>query len=324
MTSIIMRRALAIGLSGLATVLAAVADAADYPARPLRYIVGFAPGGINDILARIVGQKLNESWGHAVIVDNRPGAGGNLAAGLVAKSTADGYTFMNISTAHAISQTLYARLDYSLERDLTPVVVLGNSPLIMVVHAGIPAKNVAGLVDWAKKNRLIYASGGIGVISHLSLEMFKVAAKIDATHVAYKGVGPAVPDLISGQAHVMVNAIPELLPHTKGGRLRVIGSMTERRHPFTPDVPTFIEQGYKEFVMGNWTGIVAPAGTPKPVVNKLAAEVTRIIRSPEISKRLIDQGVDPLGGTPEEFGKLIRAETVRFGKAVRESGAKAE
>ena len=324
MTSIIMRRALAIGLSGLATVLAAVADAADYPARPLRYIVGFAPGGINDILARIVGQKLNESWGHAVIVDNRPGAGGNLAAGLVAKSTADGYTFMNISTAHAISQTLYARLDYSLERDLTPVVVLGNSPLIMVVHAGIPAKNVAELVDWAKKNRLIYASGGIGVISHLSLEMFKVATRIEATHVPYKGVGPAVPDLISGQAHVMVNAIPELLPHTKGGRLRVIGSMTERRHPFIPDVPTFIEQGYKEFVMGNWTGIVAPAGTPKPVVNKLAAEVTRIIRSPEISKRLIDQGVDPLGGTPEEFGKLIRAETVRFGKAVRESGAKAE
>jgi len=324
MTRIIMRRTLAIGFAGLAAALAAVADAADYPARPLRYIVGFAPGGINDILARIVGQKLNESWGQAVIVDNRPGAGGNLAAGLVAKSTADGYTFMNISTAHAISQTLYARLDYSLERDLTPVVVLGNSPLIMVVHAGIPAKNVAELVDWAKKNRLIYASGGIGVISHLSLEMFKVAAKIDATHVPYKGVGPAVPDLISGQAHVMVNAIPELLPHTKGGRLRVIGSMTERRHPFIPDVPTFIEQGYKEFVMGNWTGIVAPAGTPKPVVNKLAAEVTRIIRSPEISKRLIDQGVDPLGGTPEEFGKLIRAETARFGKAVRESGAKAE
>ncbi|MBI2292940.1 MAG: tripartite tricarboxylate transporter substrate binding protein [Betaproteobacteria bacterium] len=324
MTRIIMRRALVIGFAGFAAALAAVADAADYPARPLRYIVGFAPGGINDILARIVGQKLNESWGHAVIVDNRPGAGGNLAAGLVAKSTADGYTFMNISTAHAISQTLYARLDYSLERDLTPVVVLGNSPLIMVVHAGIPAKNVAELVDWAKKNRLIYASGGIGVISHLSLEMFKVAARIEATHVPYKGVGPAVPDLISGQAHVMVNAIPELLPHTKGGRLRVIGSMTEQRHPFIPAVPTFIEQGYKEFVMGNWTGIVAPAGTPKPVVNKLAAEVTRIIRSPEISKRLIDQGVDPLGGTPEEFGKLIRAETVRFGKAVKESGAKAE
>ena len=324
MKGIVMWRVLALGFAGLAAALAAVADAADYPARPLRYIVGFAPGGINDILARIVGQKLNESWGQAVIVDNRPGAGGNLAAGIVAKSSADGYTFMNISTAHAISQTLYAKLDYSLERDLAPVVVLGSAPNIMVVNAGIPAKSVAELVDWAKKNRLVYASGGIGVISHLSMEMFKVAAKIDATHVPYKGVGPAVPDLISGQAHLMVNAIPELLPHTKGGKLRVIGSMTEQRHPFIPDVPTFIEQGYKEFVMGNWTGIVAPAGTPKPVLNKLAVEVTRIIRSPEISKRLIDQGVDPLGGTPEEFGKLIRAETARFGKAVRESGAKAE
>jgi tripartite-type tricarboxylate transporter receptor subunit TctC len=292
--------------------------------RPLRYIVGFAPGGINDILARIVGQKLNELWGQAVIIDNRPGAGGNLAAGIVAKSTADGYTFMNISTAHAISQTLYAKLDYSLERDLTPVVVLGNSPLIMVVNAGIPAKNLAELVAWAKNNRLIYASGGIGVISHLSMEMFKVATKIDATHVPYKGVGPAVPDLISGQAHVMVNAIPELLPHTKGGKLRVIGSMTEKRHPFIPDVPTFIEQGYKEFVMGNWTGIVAPAGTPKSVVNKLAVEVTGIIRAPEMTERLRQMGVDPMGGTAEEFGKLIRDETARFGKAVKESGAKAE
>ena len=324
MTEIIMRRALAIGFAGLTAALAAVANAADYPARPLRYIVGFAPGGINDILARIVGQKLNESWGQAVIVDNRPGAGGNLAAGIVAKSIADGYTFMNISTAHAISQTLYAKLDYSLERDLAPVVVLGRSPNIMVVNAGIPAKSVAELVDWAKKNRLIYASGGIGVISHLSMEMFKVATKIDATHVPYKGVGPAVPDLISGQAHVMINSIPELLPHTKGGKLRVIGSMTEKRHPFIPDIPTFIEQGYKEFVMGNWTGIVAPAKTPKNIIDKLATEITRIIRTPEMTERLVQMGVDPMGGTPEEFGKLIRAETARFGKAVRESGAKAE
>ena len=316
----IIRHALAFGLAGLA----AVANAADYPTRPIRYVVAFAPGGINDIMARIVAQKLNESWGQAVIVDNRPGAGGNLAAGLVAMSTADGYTFMNISTAHAISQTLYAKLDYSLERDLTPIVVLGASPNIMVVNAGIPAKNVADLVDWAKKNRLIYASGGIGVISHLSMEMFKVAAKIDATHVPYKGVGPAVPDLLSGQAHLMINSIPELLPHTKGGKLRVIGSMTEKRHPFIPDVPTFIEQGYKEFVMGNWTGIVAPAGTPKNVIDKLAKEITRIIRTPEMSKRLEEMGVDPMGGTPAEFGTLIRAETARFGKAVKESGAKAE
>jgi len=313
--------AMALGISMLC---ANAAYAADYPTRPIRYVVAFAPGGINDIMARIVGQKLNESWGQPVIVDNRPGAGGNLAAEMVAKATPDGYTFMNISTAHTISQTLYSRLRYKLERDLTPVVVLGSSPLMMIVNPSIPAKNLAELGAWAKKNRLIYASGGVGVISHLSMEMFKLAAGFDATHVPYKGVGPAIPDLLSGQAHVMINAIPELFPYTKGGRLRIIGVLTEKRHPFMPEVPTFIEQGHKEFVMGNWTGIVAPAGMPKAVANKLAAEITRIVRSPEISKRLVEMGVEPLGGTPEEFGKLIRAEVERFGKAVKASGAKAD
>ncbi len=324
MTTMKSRSLACAALLALSPALAAVANAAEYPARPIRYVVAFAPGGINDILARIVAQKLNESWGQPVIVDNRPGAGGNLAADLVSKSTPDGYTFMNISTAHTISQTLYTKLGYSLERDLTPVVVLGSSPLIMVVHPGIPAKNVPELIAWAKKNRLIYASGGVGVISHLSMEMFKVAAGIDATHVPYKGVGPAVPDLISGQAHVMFNAVPELFPFAKGGRLRIIATLTEKRHPFMPEVPTMIEQGYKEFVMGNWTGIVAPVKAPKNVVNRLAAEITRIIRSPETSKRLVEMGVDPLGGTPEEFGKLIRSEVARFGKAVRDSGAKAD
>jgi tripartite-type tricarboxylate transporter receptor subunit TctC len=308
----------------LAAGTAAFAAQTDYPTRPIRYVVAFAPGGINDIMARIVGQKLNEAWGQPVIVDNRPGAGGNLAAELVAKTTPDGYTFMNISTAHTIAQTLYKRLHYSLERDLQPVVVLGSAPLMMVVNPGLPVKNVKELVDWAKKNRLIYASGGAGVISHLSMEMFKVATGIDATHVPYKGVGPAIPDLISGQAHVMINAVPELFPYAKGGRLRIIATLTEKRHPFTPDVPTMIEQGYKDFVMGNWTGIVAPAKAPKPVVGKLAKEITAIIRSPEVSKRLADMGVDPLGGTPQEFGKLIHFEIERFGKAVKASGARVD
>src|SRR5688572_975084 len=304
-------RALCAALMALAAPSALAATAGDYPNRPIRYIVAFAPGGINDIMARIVAEKLTEAWGQPVIVDNRPGAGGNLAAGILARTTPDGYTFMNISTAHTISQTLYTKLDYSLSRDLTPVTVLGISPLIMVLNAGIPAKNVAELVAEAKKRKLTYASGGVGVISHLAGEMFKVAAKIDVTHVPFKGVGPAVPALLSGEAHMMMNAIPELLPHTKGGKLRVIGSLTEKRHPFIPDVPTFIEQGYKEFVMGNWTGIVAPAKTPRPVIDKLSKEITRIIRTPEMSQRLQEMGVDPLGGTPEEFGKLIRSETAR-------------
>ena len=317
-------RALFAVVCALASPAAWAAAAAEYPSRPIRYLVAFAPGGINDIMARIVAQKLTESWGQQVIVDNRPGAGGNLAAGILARTNPDGYTFMNISTAHAISQTLYTRLDYSLERDLAPVVVLGNSPLVMVVNAGLPVKSVPDVIDLAKKRKLIYASGGAGVISHLAMEMLKVAAKVDVTHVPYKGVGPAVPALLSGEAHMMINAIPELLPFTKGGKLRVIGSLTEKRHPFIPEVPTLIEQGYKEFVMGNWTGIVAPAKTPRDVVNKLAVEITRIIRAPDMSQRLQEMGVDPMGGTPEEFGKLIRSETARFGKAVKDSGAKAD
>jgi len=307
-----------------ACAFAGAAQGADYPTRPIRYVVAFAPGGINDILARIIGQKLNEAWGQAVIVDNRPGAGGNVGAELVAKSAPDGYTILNISTAHTISQTLYTKLNYSLEKDLTGVVLLGGSPLIMAINPGIPAHNVAELVTWAKSNRLIYASGGVGVISHLSMEMFKQAAKIQATHVPYKGAGPGATDVIAGQVHLMVNAIPELFPHAKGGRLRILGIMAEKRHPFMPDVPTFPEQGYKDFVMSNWVGIVMPAGTPKPVIQALNEECNRIMKQPDVSSKLKDQGFDPFGGTPEEFNQLIKAEIARFGKAVRESGARAD
>ncbi len=304
--------------------LPGVAAAAEYPNRPIRYVVAFAPGGINDILARIVGQKLNEAWGRPVVVDNRPGAGGNLGADLVAKSTPDGYTILNISTAHAISQTLYRKLDYNLERDLTGVVLLGGSPLIMAINPGVPAKDVAGLVAWAKSNRLIYASGGVGVISHLSMEMFKQAAKIEATHVPYKGAGPGMVDLIAGQVQVMVNAIPELFPFAKGGRLRILGIMANQRHPFMPDVPTFAEQGYKDFVMSNWVAIVAPVKTPRDVVQKLNAEVNRILKQPDVLANLKDQGFDPFGGTPDDINRLIRSEVERFGAAVKASGARAD
>ena len=311
-------------LSSFGALFLGAAHGADYPTRPIRYVVAFAPGGINDIMARIVAQKLNESWGQPVIVDNRPGAGGNLAAELVAKTTPDGYTFMNISTAHTISQTLYSKLNYSLERDLTPVVVLGTAPLIMVVNPGIPANNVKELVAWAKKNRLIYASGGAGVISHLSMEMFKVATGIDGTHVPYKGVGPAVPALLSGQAHVMINAVPELFPHAKGGKLRIIGTLTEKRHPFMPEVPTFIEQGYKDFVMGNWIGVVVPAGTPRAAIDKLSAELARIAKQPDVVKRFADQGFDTTGTTPDAMTATVKQEIIRFGAAVKASGAKAD
>ena len=300
------------------------AMAADYPARAMRYVVAFGPGGLNDVVGRVFCQKLNEAWSQPVIVDNRPGAGGNTGAELVARSTPDGYTMLSISTAHAIGQTLYSKLNYNLERDLAAVSILGSSPLITVVNAGVPVKGVPELVRYAKSNKIAYASGGVGVISHLAMEMLKQAAGFDATHVPYKGGGPALVDLLAGQVQFHSNDIGLVLPGIRSGKLRAIGMMTEKRHPLQPDVPTYIEQGYKDFVMGNWIGVVVPAGTPKPIVAKLAAEFTRIARLPDVVQRFADQGFDTSGSTPEAAAALVQRETVRFGAAVKASGAKVD
>ena len=298
--------------------------AADYPARSMRYVVAFGPGGLNDVVGRVFCQKLNEAWGQPVIVDNRPGAGGNTGAELVARSTPDGYTMLSISTAHAIGQTLYKKLNYSLERDLVAVSILGSSPLITVVNAGVPVKSVPELVKYAKANKTAYASGGVGVISHLSMEMLKQAGGFDATHVPYKGGGPALVDLLAGQVQFHSNDIGLVLSNVKSGKLRAIGMMTEKRHPLQPDVPTYIEQGFKDFVMGNWIGVVVPAGTPRPIIGKLAAELTRIAKLPEVVQRFADQGFDTSGSTPEAAAALVKKEIVRFGAAVKASGAKVD
>jgi len=311
------RPGVAAALVLLAAILAGTAGAADYPTRPIRYIVAFAPGGINDILARLVGQKLNEAWGQAVIVDNRPGAGGNLAAGMVAKSTPDGYTFMNISTAHTISQTLYSRLDYSLERDLTPVVVLANSPLIMVIYAGIPAKNLAELTDWARKNRLIYASGGVGVISHLSMEMFKVAAKIDATHVPYKGEGPGLASLVAGDITFMMANVAGAMVHINSGRLRALGVTSRDETPQLPGVPP-IGKTVRGFENSGWFGIVAPTGTPKQVVDKVYRDTKQALGDTHVKARLYAQGLFPVANTPAEMAKAMKDETALWRTVVRE------
>jgi tripartite-type tricarboxylate transporter receptor subunit TctC len=298
--------------------------AAGYPDRPIRYVVAFGPGGLNDVVGRVFCQKLSEAWGQPVIVDNRPGAGGNVGADLVARSAPDGYTMLSISTAHAIGQSLYKKLNYSLERDLRTVSILGSAPLMMVVNAGVPVKTVSELVTWARSNRGAYASGGVGVISHLSMEMFKQAARIELTHVPYKGGGPALVDLLAGQVQVHTNDIGLVLPGVRSGKLRAIGMMTEKRHPLQPDLPTFIEQGYKEFVMGNWIGVVVPAGTPRPVVDKLATAFSQIARQPDVVKRFADQGFDTNSSTPDAAAALVRKETQRFGAAVKASGAKAD
>ena len=297
---------------------------ADSDGRPIRYVVAFAPGGLNDVVGRVFCQKLSESWGQPVIVDNRPAAGGNVGAELVAKSTPDGHTLLSISTAHAIAQTLYTKLGYNLERDLAPIAILGSAPLITVVHPSVPVKIVPELVAWAKSNRISYASGGVGVISHLSMEMLKQAARFDATHVPYKGGGPALIDLLAGQVQLHTNDIGLVISAVRSGKLRPIGMMTEKRHALFPDLPTYIEQGYKDFVMGNWIGVVAPIATPRPVIAKLSMELSRIARLPDVTKRFVEQGFDTSGSTPEAAAALVKKEVARFGIAVKASGAKVE
>ncbi|MCC6531156.1 MAG: tripartite tricarboxylate transporter substrate binding protein [Burkholderiales bacterium] len=297
--------------------------AADYPERPIRYLVAFAPGAFNDILARIVAQRMTSALGKPVIVDNRVGAGGNVGAEMAAKATPDGYSLLNISSAHTIAQSLYPKLNYSLERDFTPVVHFASSPLVMAVNASLPVASVSDFISWSKSNKAVYASGGVGVISHLSVEMFKHAIGIDVLHVPYKGGGPGLLDVVAGRAHMMTNTIPTLYPAIKAGRLRALGIMADRRHSHLPEVPTFGEVGYREFVLGNWLGIVAPAGTPRDIVYRLANEVTRIVRSQEVRERFLQEGADATGGTPEELGVVIKNEIVRFGRAVKASGATA-
>lgn len=320
-----IRNALA-GVAGGALALAGASQAVAqaYPERSIRYVVAFAPGGINDLLARVVAQKLTEAWKQPVIVDNRPGAGGNVGAEVAARAAPDGYTLLNISTAHVIAQSLYPKLGYSLVRDLTPVVYLGSSPLITAVSGTLPIRTVPELIAWAKQNKMVYGSGGIGAISHLSMEMLKVSAGIEGVHVPYKGAAPAAADLIGGQVHVISNAVPELWPAVKTGKVRVIGAMSEKRLQWMPDVPTFAEQGVKGFVLGNWVGLMTAAGTPPATVRKLSDEITRVLRMPDVSERLIGLGFEPGGGTPAELAKLIASETVTFATAVKASGAKAE
>ena len=324
MIEIFRSAAAVVGVIALSHAADVAAQVQNYPLRPIRYVVAFAPGGLNDILARIVGQKLTESWGQPVIIDNRPGAGGNLGTELVAKAAPDGYTILNISTAQVISQSLYAKLGYNLERDLAPVVLLAYTPLVVTVHNGIAAKSVRDLVAVAKSMKLVNASGGHGTISHLSGEMLKRAVGFDATHVPYKGNGPAIPDMMSGQAHLLINGIPDLLPAIKSGRVRAIAMMADKRHAFLPDVSTMADQGYKDFVLGNWVGIVMPTGTPKPIIDKMYREVARLMKLPEMAEKVVQQGFDPAVSSPDEFGKRIKIETARFAKAVKESGARVD
>ncbi|MGZ8268983.1 MAG: tripartite tricarboxylate transporter substrate binding protein [Burkholderiales bacterium] len=297
-----------------------------YPAKPIRFIVPFAPGGGNDVVARLIGGKLAEAWGHQVVIDNRPGAGGNIAAELVARSNPDGYTLFLFNSANAIAPSLYKNLAYDPVRDFEPVILISTSPFALVVHPSTPAQSVKELIALAraKPKSLTYASGGNGSSTHLAGEQFREMAGIDIVHVPYKGAGPAFVDLVAGQVTMYFASIPPALPQLKAGRVRALAVSSERRTSLLPDLPTIAEAGLRGYQSGASYGLVVPARTPTAVVKKLNVEVARILTDPDVRARLSSQGMEIASGTPQAFGSFMKAEMVMWARVIKASGARVE
>jgi len=297
-------------------------QAAVYPTRPVRFVVPFSAGGPTDILARIVGQKLTEGWGQQVLIDNRPGAGSTLGTDIVAKANPDGYTVLVTTSGHAINPALYRKLPFDSVRDFAPITLVNSAPLMLVVHPAVPARTIKELVAAARTQpgQLAYASSGSGGISHLAGHLFMTMAGIQLTHVPYKGMAPAVSDVLGGQV-AMVFPDPILaMPHVKAGKLRALGITGAKRLRLSPEIPTIAEAGVTGYDVSVWYGALAPAGTPASVIQRLHADIARVVNLPEVRERLINEGGEPGGNTPEQFGALVRADLLKWSKVVKDSG----
>jgi tripartite-type tricarboxylate transporter receptor subunit TctC len=314
--------ALACGFAPLQSTLAQ----GKYPAKPIRLVLPFPPGGSTDIVARLIGQKLAEAWGQPVVVDNRPGAGGNVAAEHVARAAPDGYTLLQANVANAIGASLYPRLGYSLTGDFVAVTQLATTAYVLLAHPSLPVKSVRELIALAKARpgQLNYASAGAGSATHLSGELLKNLAGVDIVHVPYKGTGPAVTALLAGEIELYFATVPAAAPMIRSGRLRPLGVSSARRAAALPEVPTIAESGLKGYETSTWHGVLAPAATPREIVQQLNAEIVRILNAPEVREKLIAQGLEPVGDTPEQFAAYIRSEIAKWAKVVRISGAKPE
>ncbi len=311
----------------VAALVTATATASEYPAKPIRIIAQFTPGTSTDILARIIAQKMSQDWGQQVVVDNRPGAGGVVGTEMGAKANPDGYTLtMAVSSAFGINPTLYAKLPYDAIKDFAPISTLGLTPQTLVVNPSTPYKTVKEFVAAAKDKpgQINYASLGNGSTSHLTMEMFRATTDIKINHVPFKGSAEAHTQLIGGQIPVMFDAIPATLPHIKSGRLRGLGIATLKRSQFLPDLPTIAESGYAGFEAVGWIGIAAPAKTPTAILDKLNAEMVKIINEPDVKERLATLAFTPVGDTRAQFAAYIKSEIAKWGKAVKDSGAKAD
>ncbi len=301
------------------------ACAAEYPARPVRLIVPFPPGGGNDILARAVGQRLSPIIGQQVIIDNRGGAGGQLGAELAAKAEPDGYTLFLGSIGNlTFLPVLQSRLPYDPIRDFAPVALLATSAFILVVNPEVPAKNLKELIALVKSKpgQLNYGSAGAGSSLHMTAELFKLEAGLNITHVPYKGTSPALIDLLANQVQIMFSTMPTMVPHVKSGKLRALGVSSKTRAEALPDVPTVAEAGLPGFEVLNWQGILAPKKTPEAIVQKLNRALLATLKSPDTIKSLAAQGLDAAGGTPEQFGALMKSEIDKYGKVAREAKLK--
>jgi tripartite-type tricarboxylate transporter receptor subunit TctC len=298
-----------------------------FPDKPVRFVVGFTPGGPSDILARAVGQKLGERWGQQVVVENRPGAGGNLAAEAVAKSAPDGYTWLlGNNSILATNHALYKKLSYDPLKDFAPVALVAVQPNILVVHPDVKAASLSELISLAKQNpgKLNYASSGAGAAAHLAGELFKSMAGLDIVHVPYKGAQPALTDLIAGHAQLMFATSASVIPYMKAGRLRALAVTTAQRSPSVPELPTVAEAGLPGFEATTWHGVVVPAATPAAVVQQLNRDINAALKEKDLSERLAGLGAEVLTGTPQDFADYIAREIPKWTKVVRDSGAKAD
>ena len=313
------------------TIIAAVlaialpALAQTYPSKPIKIVVPYPPGGFNDTLGRTLAAKFTEAWGQPAIVENKPGANTLIGSDFVAKSPPDGYTLLVVAFPFAVTPSLIRNMPYDTVKDFAPVVLAAQSPNLLVVNPTLPVKSVAELIALAKAkpNSLSYASTGNGSSNHISMELFKSLAGVQIVHIPYKGSAPAVTDMLGGQVHLMFDNVPNVLPHVKAGKLTALGQTGVKRSPLVADVPTVAETvpGYEVTV---WFGLVAPAGTPKEVIQKLNAETLRILAMPDVRERFLAQGVEPVGSTPEQFADHIRAQMAKWSKVVADAGVKAE
>jgi tripartite-type tricarboxylate transporter receptor subunit TctC len=318
-------------LAAVATAMPFVVSAAwaqsNYPTRPIRLVVPFPPGGGTDILARVIGQQLSKSLGQSVVVENKPGAGGNIGVETVAKSSPDGYTLVIGQTSNlAINPTLYPNLPYNPIEDLAPISLVASAPLVMVVTASSPFKSLADVVTAAraKPDDVMFGSPGSGTVSHLSGELLQRAANIKFLHIPYKGASLAMADLMGGRLQLYMSSVPSALAQLKGGRLRALAVTSAKRLAGLPDVPTVAESGFKDFETSTWFGLLARAGTPQPIISRLNSDVDRALQTAEVRDKIASEGAEVLGGTPAQFADLLKRELEKWSRVVRESGAKVE